>query len=85
MNLRIQNFPDDLHRKLKVRATALGVSLREHVIERLEESIKAEDRHIARVAGLPSGTTLEETINPSGDFKYENFYALRGEESKGES
>ena len=66
MNLRIQNFPDDLHRKLKVRATALGVTLREHVIERLEDSIKAEDRHIARAAGLTS-RTLEETINPEGD------------------
>jgi antitoxin FitA len=35
--IRIRNVPDDLHRKLKVRAASLGMSLSDYLLSEIEQ------------------------------------------------
>lgn len=49
--IQIRNVPDDVHRTLKVRAAAAGVSLSDYVL-----------REVTRVARAPTPEELDERI-----------------------
>ena len=53
--LQIRNLPDDLHRKLKVRAASLGVTLSEYARRELEQAVARPtlEEVLDRMAELP--------------------------------
>ena len=42
MVLNIKDFPDDLHRKAKIQAAILGISLKELVIQSVKDFLKKQ-------------------------------------------
>jgi plasmid stability protein len=58
--IQIRNVPEDLHRRLRVRAAAEGVSLSEYLLRELEEVAdrpslrEVYERARARGAGVPN-------------------------------
>jgi plasmid stability protein len=42
-NINIRDFPDELHRKLKIEAATLGMSLKELVIQILSDYFKKKN------------------------------------------
>jgi plasmid stability protein len=72
--IQIRNVPDDVHRTLKLRATAEGLSLSDYIKRDLEELAKQatlEDVFARARARGESGITAEEIL---GDLR-----ELRGE------
>ena len=53
--LQIRNLPDDLHRKLKVRAASLGVTLSDYARRELEQAVARPtlEEVLDRLAALP--------------------------------
>jgi plasmid stability protein len=39
-DINIRNFPDDLHRKLKIEAATLGITLKDLIIQILSDYFK---------------------------------------------
>ena len=63
--IQIRNVPDDVHRTLKMRAAAEGISLSDYVKRDLEELAKQatiEDIFASARARGPSGITTEEIV-----------------------
>ena len=54
-SLQIRNVPDDVHRELRARAAAAGMSLSEYALAELVESTRRPtiDEIAARVRALP--------------------------------
>lgn len=72
--IQVRNVPDDVHRTLKVRAAAEGISLSDYIKRDLEELAKQmtiEDVFARARARGPSGITTEEIV--------ESIRASRGE------
>jgi plasmid stability protein len=72
--IQVRNVPDDVHRTLKVRAAAEGISLSDYIKRDLEELAKQmtiEDVFARARARGPSGITTEEIV--------EGIRASRGE------
>ncbi len=44
MVLNIKDFPDDLHRQVKIQAAIMGISLKELTIKALTEYLKKKKR-----------------------------------------
>ena len=55
--VQIRNMPDDLHRKLKARAAAAGMSLSEYAMKELRKSAETltHEEFRARLAALGPG------------------------------
>jgi plasmid stability protein len=53
--IQIRNVPDDLHRRLKVRAAEKGLSLSDYLLSELEEIAEQPtlEEFVARVRSLP--------------------------------
>lgn len=63
--IQIRNVPDDVHRALKLRATAEGLSLSDYIKRDLEELAKQatiEDVFASARARGSSGITTEEIV-----------------------
>ena len=63
--IQIRNVPDDVHRTLKVRAAAEGISLSDYIKRDLEEVAKQltlEDVFARSRSRGPSGITTEEIV-----------------------
>jgi len=72
--IQIRNVPDDVHRTLKLRATAEGLSLSDYIkrdLEELTKQLTIEDVFARARARGPSGITTEEIV--------EGIRASRGE------
>jgi len=46
--IQIRNVPDDLHRKLKVRAAQEGMTLSNYLLSEIESGEEAYDERVAR-------------------------------------
>ena len=59
--IQIRNVPDDVHRKLKVRAAEKGMSLSDYLLAELEEiaELPTLEEWVARVRRLPPVRTEE--------------------------
>jgi len=53
--LQVRNVPDGLHRKLKVRAASLGITLSDYARRELEQAVARPtlEEVLARLASLP--------------------------------
>jgi plasmid stability protein len=63
--IQIRNVPDDVHRTLKLRATAEGLSLSDYIkrdLEELAQQATIEDVFARAHARGPSGITSEEIV-----------------------
>ena len=63
--IQIRNVPDDVHRTLKVRAAAEGISLSDYIKRDLEEvarQLTLEDVFARARARGPSGIATEEIV-----------------------
>lgn len=63
--IQVRNVPDDVHRTLKLRAAAEGLSLSDYIKRDLEELAKQatiEDVFAAARARGPSGITADEIV-----------------------
>jgi plasmid stability protein len=63
--IQIRNVPDDLHRQLKIRAAAAGMSMSDYIKRELSlRSRKATIREIAAEtrSGPPSGVNPQRTV-----------------------
>src|SRR4051794_11218904 len=67
--IQIRNVPDDLHRELKMRAAAAGMSMSDYIKRELSRrSRKSTIREIgarrrARSGGKPSSLTTQEVVD----------------------
>jgi antitoxin FitA len=63
--IQVRNVPDDVHRTLKMRAAAAGMSLSDYVkkdLERAASSLSMEEIDARIKARGPSGIPTEETV-----------------------
>lgn len=44
MNVLIKNFPDDLHREMKIQAAVEGISMKELVIRAVRDYLKKQKK-----------------------------------------
>jgi hypothetical protein len=64
--IQIRNVPDDMHRELKVRAAAAGMSLSDYIKKELSwanEKNSWEEIHARVKARGPLGLTTEEVVD----------------------
>jgi plasmid stability protein len=58
MMLQIKNLPDNLHKRLKIRAAQLGVSMSDYVVAELRRALEVPTRE-EFLARLRTGSRVE--------------------------
>jgi plasmid stability protein len=64
--IEIRNVPDDLHRKLKMRAAAAGMTMSDYIkkeLSRANEKDSWEEIYARAKARGPSGMTTQEVVD----------------------